>query len=44
MVNKVSYKASLTFDDALSELVKNRGGQFDPELVDLFVANVKSLE
>jgi len=42
MVNKVSYRASVDFDDALSELMKNRGGQFDPELVDLFVAHVKS--
>ncbi|HXX57792.1 MAG TPA: HD domain-containing phosphohydrolase [Thermodesulfovibrionales bacterium] len=44
MVDKVSYKASVAFDDALSELVKNRGGQFDPELVDLFIANVKPLD
>jgi HD-GYP domain-containing protein (c-di-GMP phosphodiesterase class II) len=42
MVSRTSYKVPLTFELAVEELVKNRGGQFDPELVDLFVANVKN--
>jgi GAF domain-containing protein len=42
MVSRTSYRVPLKFELAVEELVKNRGGQFDPELVDLFVANIKS--
>ncbi len=41
MVSKVSYKVSVNFDLAVNELLKNKGGQFDPELTDLFVRNIK---
>lgn len=41
MVSSVSYQASLDFDYAISELLKNKGTQFDPELVDLFLDNIK---
>jgi len=41
MVNRISYKGSVNFDAALHELLKNKGAQFDPELVDLFVRDLK---
>jgi GAF domain-containing protein len=41
MVSRVSYKVSVNFDLAVNELTINKGGQFDPELVDFFVRDVK---
>ncbi len=41
MVSKVSYRVSVNFEVAIDELLKNRGGQFDAELVDLFVRDIK---
>jgi len=41
MASRISYKGSVNFDAALQELLKNKGGQFDPELVDLFVRDIK---
>jgi len=41
MASRMSYKGSVNFDTALHELLKNKGGQFDPELVDLFVRDIK---
>ncbi len=41
MVSKVSYRVAVNFDVAIDELLKNRGSQFDAELVDLFVRDVK---
>jgi putative nucleotidyltransferase with HDIG domain len=40
MVSRESYKASVNFDVAIEELLRNRGTQFDAELVDLFVRDV----
>ncbi len=42
MVSDVSYKITVGFDNAVKELLRNRGGQFDPELVTLFAREVKS--
>ena len=41
MVSKLSYRVPIDFDIALGELMKNKGGQFDPDLVDLFVRDIK---
>lgn len=41
MVSGLSYKVSINFDVAIKELLRTKGGQFDPELVDLFVSNIK---
>jgi putative nucleotidyltransferase with HDIG domain len=41
MVSRASYKVSVNFDLAINELTINKGGQFDPELVDFFVRAVK---
>ena len=40
MVSRVSYRVSVNFDVATEELLKNKGTQFDAELVDLFVRDV----
>lgn len=41
MVSKITYKARKKMDEAIDELIINRGKQFDPELVDLFVKNIR---
>lgn len=41
MVSKITYKSRRSMDDAIDELIKNRGKQFDPELVDLFVRDIR---
>lgn len=41
MVSKVSYKVAVNFDVAVNELLKNKGGQFDPELTEIFVRSIK---
>ena len=38
------YKKSLTLDEAISELEKNRGSQFDPEIVDAFIKTLHTKE
>lgn len=40
MVNERAYKKVLSKDMAIVELIKNRGSQFDPYVVDLFIENV----
>jgi putative methionine-R-sulfoxide reductase with GAF domain len=40
MVSRESYRASVNFEVAIEELLKNKGSQFDAELVDLFVRDV----
>ena len=42
MVSRASYKVPVNFDFAVSELVRNKGRQFDPELVDLFLRDVRA--
>jgi diguanylate cyclase (GGDEF)-like protein/putative nucleotidyltransferase with HDIG domain len=37
MTIKRVYRESLSVEDALNELIKNSGSQFDPELVDMFI-------
>lgn len=41
MVSKVTYRSRKNMDDAIEELIINRGRQFDPELVDLFLKQIK---
>jgi putative two-component system response regulator len=43
MTHDRPYRARLSDDEALEELRRNRGAQFDPELTDLFVANLDRL-
>ena len=40
MTNKQSYKIPISFEDALVELQKNAGTQFDPDLVKIFIENI----
>lgn len=41
MVSRVSYRISVNYEIAVSELIKNKGTQFDPELVDRFLDNIQ---
>lgn len=43
MTHDRPYRAALSADEALQELRRHRGTQFDPELVDLFLANLKEV-
>ena len=40
MTSPTSYKIPISFEDAVEELNKNAGTQFDPDLVKVFVANI----
>lgn len=40
MINERSYRRALRVEDAISELIECSGGQFDPEIVDVFVNKV----
>ena len=42
MTEKRPYRQALCAEDALAELRRNAGTQFDPELVELFVEVVSS--
>jgi HD-GYP domain-containing protein (c-di-GMP phosphodiesterase class II) len=42
MTSHISYRVPISFDEAKEELKRNAGKQFDPELVKLFVKNIKS--
>lgn len=44
MVSKRAYKEALSKEYAISELQKNKGLQFDPDLVDVFVTLIPHLE
>ena len=41
IISKRPYKKAMSIDFALSELKKNRGSQFDPKLVDIFLQHFK---
>ena len=43
MTNTRSYKQAMSFDDAIDELKRCAGTQFDPDLVDAFIAHVEEL-
>ena len=38
------YKVAYSFDDAIKEIVQNKGSQFNPRLVDIFVEIAQSLQ
>jgi putative nucleotidyltransferase with HDIG domain len=40
MTNQRSYKKSLNKHEAVQELIKNKGKQFDPDIVDIFIEKV----
>lgn len=40
MTNERSYKETLDQDTAISELVNNKGKQFDPDIVEIFIEKV----
>ena len=40
MTSTMSYKIPISFEDALVELQKNAGTQFDPDLVKIFIENI----
>jgi len=40
MTNQRSYKETLDHDTAINELISNKGKQFDPNIVDIFVEKV----
>jgi putative nucleotidyltransferase with HDIG domain len=41
MVSSTSYKVPMNFEDAIEELKKNAGTQFDPKLVQVFIDYIK---
>lgn len=40
MINQRSYRKTLSIDEATQELLKNKGKQFDPDIVDIFIEKV----
>lgn len=44
MTSRRSYRQTMSAGESLAELVRNRGRQFDPEVVDAFVDVVKKIE
>jgi len=43
MISETSYQVPVSYPDAVEELKRNAGSQFDPELVEMFVANIELL-
>jgi HD-GYP domain-containing protein (c-di-GMP phosphodiesterase class II) len=37
MTSKRTYRSELTLDEAAAELLRGKGGQFDPKIVDVFL-------
>ncbi len=44
MTSDRAYRDALSRDDALKELRKNSGKQFDPEIVDIFIGIIESMD
>lgn len=44
MISNRAYRRALTIEQALSEMEKNKGTQFDPHLADLFIEAVRRME
>ncbi|MPW26560.1 diguanylate cyclase [Alkalibaculum sp. M08DMB] len=44
MTNDRPYQKALSKEDALNEILKNSGTQFDPMLVDLFLDNIQNID
>lgn len=44
MVSRRSYKAALSVEYAIEELKRNKGTQFDPDLVDIFITLIPHLK
>lgn len=44
MTHDRPYRQRLSEDEAVNELLRNRGTQFDPELVDLFIASLGRID
>jgi diguanylate cyclase (GGDEF)-like protein/PAS domain S-box-containing protein len=44
MINDRTYRETFTVEEALEELIKHRGSQFDPAIVDVFVEIIKKEE
>ncbi|MCK4552017.1 MAG: diguanylate cyclase [Tenericutes bacterium] len=42
MTTKRNYRQTLTIEEAIEELIKCKGTQFDPELVDIFIEEFRS--
>ncbi len=40
MTSDTSYKIPVSFEDALDEMRRNAGTQFDPDLIQIFIANI----
>jgi HD-GYP domain-containing protein (c-di-GMP phosphodiesterase class II)/CheY-like chemotaxis protein len=38
MTSKRTYRSELTLDEAAAELIRGKGGQFDPKIVDVFLS------
>ena len=42
MTSKRPYKETVDTSDALEELIKHKGSQFDEELLDIFVSMIRN--
>lgn len=40
MISRVSYRVPVSFEEAVAELQRHAGTQFDPELVETFISNI----
>jgi len=42
MISRVSYRVPVSFEEAVTELQRHAGTQFDPELVETFISNISA--